>query len=189
MLRLTFTPLPSPIKIPPMETITLSEAAVATLRFEIKGYRLKLREQDLPAYRELVDAGIMEPFEGKYRFTPWGMEHRDGILERESDRIEAGRMPPPDRELSETARERLRLHLAGDDKVTEENHAAYRELEAARVVFHTHPFVGGDSYRLTYWGYKLKDRLLGRVEGHDPRGITGPSNLTPVPEGSPSPAC
>jgi hypothetical protein len=171
-----------------METITLSEAAVACLRFRIKGF--PLREQDLAAYRELVAAGIMEPASGmEYRFTPWGVEHREEILERESDRIEAGRMPPPDRELSEAARERLCLHIAGDNKVTEENHAAYRELESARVVYHTHPFTGGDSYRLTYWGYKLKDRLLSHVEGHDPQGITGPSSPTPVPEGSPSPVC
>ncbi len=93
-------------------------------------------------------------------------------------------MLPPDRELSEAATERLRLHIAGDTKVTEENHAAYRELETARVVYHTRPFVGGDSYRLTYGGYKLKERLLVRVEGHDPRGITCPSSPTPGLEGS-----
>ena len=138
----------------------LSAEAVATLRFEIKGWRLKVREQDLPAYRELAAVGIMEPVEGKYRFTAWGMEHREEILERESDRIEAAAMHPPDREISEAARECLRRHLAGDRKVTGENRLAYRELEAARVVYHTHPFTGGDSYRLSYWGYKLKDELL-----------------------------
>jgi hypothetical protein len=143
-----------------METITLSAEAVATLRFEIKGWKNKIREIDLPAYRELVAVGIMEPSGGVYRFTHWGMEHREEILERESDRIEASAMPPPDRELSDAARECLRRHLAGDRKVTGENRLAYRELEAARVVYHTRPFTGGDSYRLSYWGYKLKDELL-----------------------------
>ncbi len=87
-------------------------------------------------------------------------------------------MAPPDRQLSEAARECLRLHLAGDRRVTDVNRMAYRELEAARVVYHTHPFTGGDAYRISYWGYKLKDELL-----------TAPASPTPVPEGSPSLAC
>src|SRR5581483_11373296 len=50
------------------DQITLSEKAVASLRFRIKG--LPLREQDRPAYCELVAAGIMEPTSGSdYRFT------------------------------------------------------------------------------------------------------------------------
>src|SRR4051794_15437627 len=89
------------------ESIHLSEAAVANLRFRIKGF--PLREQDLPAYRELVSAGIMEPTSGaEYRFTPWGMEHREEILERESDRIERERYAPPDGNLSDAARGMLR---------------------------------------------------------------------------------
>ncbi len=141
--------------------IPLSVEAVATLRFEIKGWRAKDNSRRLTAYRELADAGIMEPVDGEYRFTHWGMEHRGEILEREEERINAAWMAPPDGPLSEAAKERLRRHLAGDDQVTEENHPAYRELVAARVMIHSHPFVGGDDYRLTYWGWKLKDELCG----------------------------
>ena len=165
---------------------TLSPDAVAALRFEIKGFRPKDPARRLPAYRELAAAGIMESVsETEYRFTPWGQEHREEILERESDRIEAGRMPLPDRNLSESARDRLRLHLAGDRGVTDENRPAYRELVAARVVYHTRPFAGGDSYRLTYWGYKLKDELLGRTRGAG--ALSDPSSPLPAPAGSPAP--
>lgn len=154
---------------PLTEAVHLSEAAVANLRFRIKGF--PLREQDLPAYRELVAAGIMEPTSGaEYRFTAWGMEHRETILERESDRIERERYEPPDGKLSDAARDRLRRHLAGDKKVTKENHAAYLELVAARIMIHSRPFVGGDDYRLTYWGHKLKDELLACA-----RELTSPS--------------
>jgi hypothetical protein len=116
--------------------ITLSPDAVAVLRFEIKGYRSKVLESRLPAYRELTAAGIMEPVPGsdtEYRFTADGMKHREEIAEREAARIERDRYEPPDADLSETARERLRLHLAGDREVTVENRPAYRELVAARI--------------------------------------------------------
>ena len=42
------------------ETVILSADAVAVLRFEIKGYRSKIKGSRLPAYRELTAAGIME---------------------------------------------------------------------------------------------------------------------------------
>jgi hypothetical protein len=145
------------------ETVQLSETAVAVLRFEIKGYRSKNPERRLPAYRELAAAGIMEPVPGsesEYRFTELGLEWREEILDREQERIERERFDRPDTNLSEAAMERLRLHLGGDRKVTEENHPVYRELEAARVMIHSRPFVGGDDYRLTYWGWKLKDELI-----------------------------
>ncbi len=66
--------------------VALSPNAVAVLRFEIKGYRSKVPENRLPAYRELAAAGIMEPVPGseaEYRFTHEGMVHREAILERE----------------------------------------------------------------------------------------------------------
>ena len=81
-----------------LQTIALSETAVAVLRFEIKGWRAKNREGRLPAYRELAAAGIMEPVPGselEYRFTAGGMKHREAILEREADRIERERYEPP----------------------------------------------------------------------------------------------
>ena len=44
-----------------MKTLTLSESAVALLRFRVKGWAIEFRESDLPAFQELVDAGILEP--------------------------------------------------------------------------------------------------------------------------------
>ena len=52
-----------------MLQVTLSEIAVAVLRFEIKGGRAKNKERRLPAYRELADAGIMELVTGRRRIT------------------------------------------------------------------------------------------------------------------------
>jgi hypothetical protein len=149
-----------------MPPIALSASAVAVLRFEIKGWRAKNPACRLPAYRELAAAGIMEAVPGseaEYRFTEEGMRHRDAILEREAERIERERYEPPDGDLSESARERLRLYLAGDRQVTAENRPAYRELAAARVMIPVHTFVGGREaeYRLTYWGWQRRFDLAG----------------------------
>jgi hypothetical protein len=144
----------------------LSPEAVAVLRFEIKGYRSKTPGRRLVAYRELAAAGIMEPMPGsdaEYRFTEYGTRNREAILEREAERIERERLAPPDGELSEAARERLRRYLAGDRAVTEANRPAYRELVAARVMMPVHTFVGGREaeYRLTYWGNERRFELAG----------------------------
>jgi hypothetical protein len=149
-----------------MQTVKLSESAVFTLRNEIRGYRMPVTDRRLAAYRELAAAGIMEPVPGsesEYRFTEEGMEHREEILEREQDRIERERFELPDGDLSESARERLRRHLAGDREVTEANRPAYRELVAARVMIPVHSFVGGREaeYRLTYWGHERRYELAG----------------------------
>ena len=146
--------------------IVLSPNAVAVLRFEIKGYRSKVPGRRLTAYRELAAAGIMEPVPGsdmEYRFTEDGMKHREEIVEREAERIERDRYEPPNANLSVAAREQLRLHLAGDREVTEENRPAYRELVAARIMIPLHSFVGGReaAYRLTYWGYERRFELAG----------------------------
>ena len=55
-----------------MQTVTLSETAVAVLRFEFQGWKSKRPGSRLAAYRELAEAGIMEPVPGSeadYRFT------------------------------------------------------------------------------------------------------------------------
>ena len=44
-----------------MQTVTLSEMAVAVLRLHVEGERMPANERNLPAYQELVQAGIMEP--------------------------------------------------------------------------------------------------------------------------------
>ena len=55
-----------------MQTVTLSENAVAVLRFRAMRCPMKIREQDREAFRELVDAGIMKPDGASYRFTDDG---------------------------------------------------------------------------------------------------------------------
>jgi hypothetical protein len=132
----------------------------------MKGYLMPLTEQRLAAYRELAAAGIMAPAPGsqtEYRFTDEGIKRCEEILERESERIERERFDPPDGKLSESARERLRGHLAGDRAVTEANRPAYHELVAARIMIPVHTFIGGREaeYRLTYWGYRRRFELAG----------------------------
>jgi len=149
-----------------MQTVTLSENAVATLRFLVKGWHFPIREQDLPAYQELVDAGIMEPDgKGDYAFTDEGMEHREEIIEREADRIERERYEPPDAgNLSEAARELLRACIAGTyPEGDEANRPAYRELVKARIMIPMGSFSKGDEcvFRFTYWGYERRFEIAG----------------------------
>jgi hypothetical protein len=151
-----------------MQTIALSETAVAVLRFEIKGWRAKNKESRLPAYRELAAAGIMELVPGsdrEYRFTEEGMEHREAILEREADRIERERYEPPDAShLSEAARELLHTCIAGHYPDGDEtNRPAYRELVKARIMIPMGSFSKGDEcvFRFSYWGFKRRFELAG----------------------------
>ena len=147
------------------DTITLSESAVANLRFRIKGF--PLREQDLPAYGELVAAGITEPAEtgAEYRFTAWGMEHREEILERASERIERERLAPPDPSHLSKAAKSILCRIVGGERVEIDttNRAAFRELDAARIIYLLHTFAKGDEsgYRFTYWGYQQRLELVG----------------------------
>jgi hypothetical protein len=151
------------------ETVTLSENAVAALRFEIRGWRPKRPESRLPAYRELAAAGIMEPVPGsetEYRFTGEGLEHRDAILAREEERIERERYEPPDASnLSDTALALLRRIASGERvEVTKANRPAFRELAAARIVVLCHTFAHGDEsgYQFTYYGWHRRFELLDR---------------------------
>ncbi len=151
-----------------MQTITLSESAVFTLRNQIKGYRMPITDRRLAAYRELVTAGIMEPVPGsesEYRFTEDGMEHREEILEREQDRIERERFAPPDAsKLSEAARCLLGRISSGERvEITPSNRSDFRELATARIVILGHSFTGGGEsvYRFTYWGWHRRYEILG----------------------------
>jgi hypothetical protein len=145
------------------DKIQLSESAVATLRFRIKGYRMPVNERRLPAFRELAAAGIMEPDGEDYRFTADGWARREEILRMQEERIERERYAPPDGRLSVAARERLRRYLAGDRRVTDEDRPAFRELVEARVMIPVHTFVGGREaeFRLTYWGHERRFELAG----------------------------
>ena len=80
-----------------MQTVTLSEMAVAVLRLHVEDERMPANERNLPAYQELVEAGIMERVPGLervYRLTTNGRKHRESIVERETERIERERFEP-----------------------------------------------------------------------------------------------
>jgi hypothetical protein len=153
-----------------MQTITLSELAVAVLRLHVESERRAANVRNLPAYRELVEAGIMEPVSGAerlYRLTADGREHRDSIVERETERIERERYEPPDTDnLSEAAKVLLKQLIADRVEVTLHNRTVFRELAAARIVLLGSSFAGGleSAYRWTYWGWHRRFELLARAK-------------------------
>ena len=88
-----------------MQTVALSEMAVAVLRLRVRGHKLPVTEHRQPAYQELAKAGIMEPDGEEFRFTEDGWARRDQILEAEQDRIERERYAPPDCKTVEKGQE------------------------------------------------------------------------------------
>src|SRR4051794_20843705 len=153
-----------------MGTITLSESAVAALRFRVKGWRFPIRDRDRDALQELVAAGIMEPDGKDYYFTEEGWARRIALLSEAEERIERERFEPPDvSHLSAAARGLLRRRLAGDREVTDANRPLYRELVAAQIMMPVHSFVGGPEagFHFTYWGWKRRVRFAGM---NSPRG-------------------
>jgi antitoxin (DNA-binding transcriptional repressor) of toxin-antitoxin stability system len=150
-----------------MQTVTLSEAAVAVLRFEIRGWKAKRKGARLAAYRELAAAGIMEPVPGTeadYRFTDEGYARREEILREEEDRIERQRFEPPDAgNLSESARGLLRRLASGERvAVTDENRPAFRELAAARILYPVSTWAGGPEavFRFTLLGWERREEWI-----------------------------
>ena len=165
------------------DTITLSESAVATLRFRVKGWKMPVRDRHLEAFHELVAAGIMEPDGDDFRFTEDGWARRNELLAEAEERIERNRYEPPDAShLSEAARDLLRRISSGERvEVVGENRPAFRELAGARIVILGHSFAGGDEsiYRFTYWGHKLRFEILSCAKNRPdrmPGGCGGESN-------------
>jgi hypothetical protein len=69
-----------------MQTDTLSESAVSLLRRIMAGGWVAVDEETKPIYRELVEAGLMEPLhsfargkDGAFRPTEAACRFRDGI--------------------------------------------------------------------------------------------------------------
>jgi hypothetical protein len=151
-----------------MQTVALSENAVAVFRLRVKGLRMPPTEQRLAAYRELVEAGIMEPDAEGFGFTAEAWERREELLREAEDRIELERYDPPDTSnLSDAAIALLRRIASGERvEVTTANRHAFRELAAARIILLGHSFVGGDEshYRFTYWGWHRRFELLARAK-------------------------
>ena len=146
-----------------MQTETLSELAVSVLWLHVERERRPATDRNLPAFEELVEAGIMEPVpdaERLYRLTAEGREHREEIVEREQERIERGRYAPPDvSRLSDRAWGLLHRIASGEEvEVRPENRSLFRELAEARVVLVINTYAGGpeSAWRWTYWGWKRK---------------------------------
>jgi hypothetical protein len=59
------------------DTITLSESAVAALRFRVNGWKMPVRDQHREAFHELVASGIMQPDGDDFRFTTDGWARRN----------------------------------------------------------------------------------------------------------------
>ena len=146
-----------------MQTVTLSAAAVAVLRFRAKKWPMKVKDSELPAYRELVDAGIMVGHGDDYRFTDDGWAHREELLREAQERIERERYEPPDpSNLSESAKELLRTCISGNCPDGDEtNRPAYRELVRARIMIPMGSFSKGNEcvFRFTYWGWERRFEL------------------------------
>jgi hypothetical protein len=147
-----------------MQNSKLSESAVALLRFRVKGHRTPVTERRVPAFRELVDAGIMVPAADDFRFTEEGWARREEILREQEERIERERYEPPDASgLSVSARDLMRRIISGRVEITPENRPAFRELAAARIIILGHSFTGGSEsiYRWTYWGHRQRLEIAG----------------------------
>jgi hypothetical protein len=128
-----------------MQTTTLSENAVAIFRLRVKGLRMPATERRRPAYRELVEAGIMEADGEGFRFTAEAWDRREELLREAEDRIERERYEPPDAsDLSGAALALLRRIASGEQvEVTRENRPTFRQLAVARIIVLGHSFVGG----------------------------------------------
>jgi hypothetical protein len=150
------------------ETITLSAAAVMALRFEIKGWRSKVKGSQLSAYRELAAAGIMEPIAGsdsEYRFTEDGFARREEILDAAVAYLHSLEPRLPGRiDLSEAARSVLGRYLAGDEEVTDTNRPAFRELATAGIMISVGTFTKGDDcvFKLTRQGWERRFEFAGK---------------------------
>jgi hypothetical protein len=145
-----------------MQTVALSQSAVAVLRFRVKGWHFPVRDQDRDAFRELVDAGIMEPDGEDYRFSEAGWARRDELLAAAEAHLRGLEPRLPDRlELSRAARRTLARHLAGDREVTDANREAYRELARAGVMVAVGTFTKGDdcAFELTRQGWERREEL------------------------------
>jgi hypothetical protein len=150
-----------------MQTVTLSECAVALLRFRAMRCPMTIRERDREAFRELVNAGIMKPEGTSYRFTDDGLMRREDILREREEKIEREMFEPPDASnLSEDARDLLRQIVSGERiEIVTGNRNLFHELAAARIIYLRNSFARGaeSAYRFTYYGWHRRFELLGCV--------------------------
>ena len=145
-----------------MQTVTLSESVLAVLRLRAKGLRLPVTDRRLEAYRELADAGIIEPDRDDFRFTDDGWARREELISAAEAHLRSLEPRLPERiELSRAARRALARHLAGDKEVTDANRDAYRELARAGIMVSVGTFIKGDDcvFQLTHQGWERRQEF------------------------------
>ncbi len=143
-----------------MQTIALSETAVAVLRFRVKGWRFPVRECDREAFGQLVEAGSMQPDGKDFRFTEGGWARRDELLAAAEAHLRSLEPRLPVRlKLSHAARRTLVRHLAGDHEVTDANRENYRELARAGIMESVGTFTNGDDcvFQLSHQGWERRE--------------------------------
>jgi hypothetical protein len=142
-----------------MQTVALSKSALAVLRLRTKGLRLPVTDRRLESYRELADAGIMEPDGDDFRFTENGWARREELIRAAEAQLRSLEPRLPERiEISRAARRTLARHLAGDKEVTDANRDAYRELARAGILVSVGTFIKGDDcvFQLTHQGWERR---------------------------------
>ena len=146
-----------------MHTMILSENAVAVLRLRARGLCLPVTAARLQSYRELVEAGIMEPDGEEFRFTEDGWARREEFIGAAEEYLRSLEPRLPERiELSKAARKTLAMHLTGDKEVTDANRNAYRELARAGIMVPVGTFIKGDDcvFQLTHQGWERRHEFL-----------------------------
>ena len=77
-----------------MQTIALSEAALALFRRRISGERVEVADDNRALYRELAAAGLMEPQPLVYPWQRWPLPAYRGRGETASRHAQRPRRPP-----------------------------------------------------------------------------------------------
>jgi len=142
-----------------MQKTALSASALAVLRFRAKKWPTKVNEQSVPAFQELVSAGIMVPDGDDFRFTEDGWAQRDELISAAEAHLRSLEPRLPDRiNLSRAARTTLARYLAGDREVTDGNRPAYRELARVGIMVAVGTFAKGDDcvFRITHQGWERR---------------------------------
>ncbi len=146
-----------------MQSVMLSKSAVAVLRLRAKGLRLPVTEGRLQAFRELADAGIMEPDGDDFRFTTDGWARREETISAAEAHLRSLEPRLPERiDLSRAAKRTLVRHLAGFREVTDANRDAYRELARAGIMESVGTFIKDDDcvFQLTHQGSERSQEFL-----------------------------
>jgi hypothetical protein len=120
---------------------------------------MPVRATRLQSYRELAEAGIMDPEGEEFRFTQSGWARCEEFIAAAEDYHRSLEPRLAERiELSATARKTLARYLAGDKEITDINRDAYRELAHAGIMVSVGTFIKGDEcvFELTRQGWERR---------------------------------